>query len=118
MTQLLLVMLGGGLGAVIRGVITNVCTSRFNSKLPIATPIVNILGSLIIGLLMGMTLNIDWVHPFAIVGVLGGLTTFSTLSSELVKLLTSEKNIFNFLIYSLLQYGVSFLSCLLGYIMI
>ncbi|OEK64546.1 camphor resistance protein CrcB [Staphylococcus equorum] len=118
MTQLLLVMLGGGLGAVIRGFITNVCTSRFNSKLPIATPIVNILGSLIIGLLMGMTLNIDWVHPFIVVGVLGGLTTFSTLSSELVKLLTSEKNIFNFLIYSLLQYGVSFLSCLLGYIMI
>ncbi|MDK9865639.1 MULTISPECIES: fluoride efflux transporter FluC [Staphylococcus] len=118
MTQLLLVMLGGGLGAAIRGFITNVCTSRCNSKLPIATPIVNILGSLIIGLLMGMTLNIDWVHPFVVVGVLGGLTTFSTLSSELVKLLTSEKNIFNFLIYSLLQYGVSFLSCLLGYIMI
>ncbi|KRG10483.1 fluoride efflux transporter FluC [Staphylococcus sp. NAM3COL9] len=118
MTQLLLVMLGGGLGAVIRGFVTNVCTSRFNSTLPIATPIVNILGSFIIGLLMGMSLNIDWVHPFIIVGVLGGLTTFSTLSSELVKLLTSEKNMFNFLIYSLLQYGVSFLACLLGYVIV
>ncbi|MDG0844132.1 CrcB family protein [Staphylococcus equorum] len=118
MTQLLLVMLGGGLGAVIRGFVTNVCARSFDSKLPIATPIVNILGSLIIGLLMGMTLNIYWIHPFVIVGVLGGLTTFSTLSSELVNLLTSEKNIFNFLIYSSLQYGVAFLACLLGYIII
>ncbi|MDT3920024.1 camphor resistance protein CrcB, partial [Staphylococcus saprophyticus] len=45
----------------------------------------------------------------------GGLTTFSTLSSELVKLLTTPKQINLFILYSILQYGVSFVACLLGY---
>src|SRR5699024_9540922 len=115
MIQVLLVMLGGGIGAIIRGFITNVGVNKFNSKLPIATPLVNILGSFIIRLIMGISLHIKWIEPFIIIGILGGLTTFSTLSSELVNLLTKEKDIFNFLIYSIIQYGVAFSACLIGY---
>ncbi|MDH9160899.1 MULTISPECIES: fluoride efflux transporter FluC [Staphylococcus] len=115
MTQLLLIMLGGGIGAVIRGFITNLCTQRFNSDLPIATPIVNISGSFLIGLIMGMMLNVDWIQSFVVIGILGGLTTFSTLSSELVKLLIDDKKIISFIIYSVIQYGASFLACFVGY---
>ncbi|NWK85432.1 CrcB family protein [Staphylococcus sp. GSSP0090] len=115
MIQCILIMLGGGIGAVIRGLITNVFNQKFNTSLPFATLLVNVVGSLCIGLLMGMCLNINWINPFIIVGVLGGLTTFSTLSSELVKLLTTPKQIRLFLVYSILQYGVSFAACLLGY---
>ena len=46
---ILLVMLGGGLGAVIRAFITNICNEKFNSAIPIATSIVNILGSFLGG---------------------------------------------------------------------
>lgn len=114
----LFVMVGGGIGAVIRAAITNICNAKLNSIIPIATPIVNIVGSMLIGLFMGMSLHIDWLNSFFVVGVLGGLTTFSTLSSELVHLLTIEKSIKYFIIYSILQYGVSFSACYLGYIII
>ncbi|MGK3150262.1 fluoride efflux transporter FluC [Staphylococcus shinii] len=117
MINCLLIMLGGGIGAVIRGFITNFCNHKFNSKLPVATPIVNIGGSFIIGLLLGSLLKLDWIEPFLIVGILGGLTTFSTLSSELVQLLMFKKKFVYFITYSALQYGVSFLACLLGYIL-
>ncbi|WP_436859736.1 fluoride efflux transporter FluC [Staphylococcus caeli] len=114
----LFVMLGGGIGAVIRAAITNICNAKLNSIIPIATPIVNIVGSMLIGLFMGMALHVDWLNSFFVVGVLGGLTTFSTLSSELVHLLFTQKNMKYFLIYSLLQYGMSFFACYLGYIII
>lgn len=115
MIQCILVMLGGGIGAVIRGFVTNVFNQKFNTSLPIPTLLVNVVGSFCIGLLMGMCLNINCINPFIIVGILGGLTTFSTLSSELVKLLTTPKQINLFILYSILQYGVSFVACLLGY---
>ncbi|RQM86344.1 camphor resistance protein CrcB [Staphylococcus xylosus] len=117
MINCLLIMLGGGIGAVIRGFITNFCNHKFSSILPVATPFVNIVGSLIIGFLLGSSLKLDWIDPFVIIGILGGLTTFSTLSSELVELLMTKKKIIYFIIYSVLQYGVSFLACLLGYIL-
>ena len=118
MTQFFLVMLGGGIGAVIRAFVTNFFNNRINSTYPIATLVVNILGSFLIGLLMGLALNISWINTFLIVGVLGGLTTFSTLSSELVQMLTTNKHVFHFIVYSILQYVVSFVACLLGYFMV
>ncbi|SCS33817.1 fluoride efflux transporter FluC [Staphylococcus caeli] len=118
MINVLLVMLGGGIGAVIRAAITNICNAKSNYIIPIGTPIVNIVGSMLIGLFMGMALHVTWLNAFLVVGILGGLTTFSTLSSELVQLLTIEKNIKYFIIYSILQYGTSFLACFLGYILI
>lgn len=118
MINSLLVMLGGGIGAVVRAAITNFCNAKLKPIIPIATPIVNIFGSMMIGLFMGMTLNIEWLNTFFVVGILGGLTTFSTLSSELVQLLMTQKNIKYFIIYSILQYGMSFLACYLGYVLI
>ena len=44
MTQFL-VILGGGIGAVIRAFVTNFFNNRINSTYPIATLVVNILGS-------------------------------------------------------------------------
>ena len=44
MIAILLVMLGG-IGAVLRALVTDICNRKFNSTIPIATPIVNIIGS-------------------------------------------------------------------------
>ena len=69
MTQFFLVMLGGGIGAVIRAFVTNFFNNRIHSTYPIATLVVNILGSFLIGLCMGLTLNVTWINTFLIVGI-------------------------------------------------
>lgn len=115
MITIFLIMFGGGVGVVIRGFLTNYFTHNFNSKLPIATPIVNIIGSLLIGCIMGMSIHTEWVNPFFVIGVLGGLTTFSTLSSELVHILRNEYAFIRFFVYSIIQYLGSLIACLLGY---
>jgi CrcB protein len=59
--------------------------------LPVGTLAANLLGGLAIGLLLGLiergALDPAW-RPFAVTGLLGALTTFSTLSAEVVALIT------------------------------
>lgn len=112
---ILLVMLGGGFGAVVRAFITNVCNEKFNSTFPIATPIVNILGSFLIGITLGSSISNDWISPLFITGILGGLTTFSTLSNELVHFMTPKFKLGHFICYSLLQFLVGFIACYIGF---
>ncbi|MDU9418004.1 CrcB family protein [Staphylococcus lloydii] len=115
MLTLLLACVGGGIGAVIRGGITEICINKFPSQFPIATFIANIIGSLLIGITLGHALQISWINPFLVTGILGGLTTFSTLASEFVKMIESKTNLPLFISYSILQYGGCFVACLIGY---
>lgn len=52
MISIILVMIGGGFGAIARSAITDYFNHKFTSKLPIATLIVNLVGSFLIGLTM------------------------------------------------------------------
>lgn len=115
MLTLLCICIGGGIGAVIRGGITEICVNKFQGQFPIATFIVNILGSFLIGLILSQSIHITWVNPLFVTGILGGLTTFSTLASELVKMIESKTNLLLFISYSILQYGGCFAVCLLGF---
>lgn len=45
MISIILVMIGGGFGAIARSAITDYFNHKFTSKLPIATLIVNLVGS-------------------------------------------------------------------------
>ena len=112
---LILVLIGGGCGALIRGMLTDLCNQRFKQSYPIATIIVNIVGSFLIAFVSGYSLQAHWLSPLFTVGFLGGLTTFSTLSSELVKFLNQPRQLGHFIIYSMIQYLGAFLACLLGY---
>jgi CrcB protein len=60
--------------------------------IPLGTLAANLLGGLAIGLLLGLmersALDAAW-RPFAVTGLLGALTTFSTFSAEVTGLLTS-----------------------------
>ncbi len=90
MQYLLLVGVGGALGAMARYSVDQLATSYTGSTL-LGTFLANISGSLILGLLVGVLSNHDiWpaeTRMFLAVGFLGSYTTFSTLSLATVQLL-------------------------------
>ena len=86
MPNLLLVMLGGALGAGARYLAGLAGLRWLGSGFPWATLFVNLLGSLFIGLLAGWLLRAggsEQARLFLGVGILGGFTTFSAFSLEL-----------------------------------
>ena len=86
---LLLVMLGGALGAGARHLVARAALALFGPGFPIGTLGVNLIGGLLMGLLVGGLARTDageaW-RLFGGVGVLGGFTTFSAFSLDVVTL--------------------------------
>ena len=87
MLQVLLVGLGGFMGAVLRYVVGGIVQSFVKDGVfPVGTLIVNLLGCFIIGLLSQVAEGHDWISPhagtFIFVGLLGAFTTFSTFSND------------------------------------
>ncbi|MGO1616781.1 MAG: fluoride efflux transporter CrcB [Oceanisphaera sp.] len=91
MYNLLIIALGGALGAVLRFAITDVMARALGRTFPYGTLTVNILGSLIMGaafvLVQQQVLNATSWRPFLMVGTLGALTTFSSFSLDSLLLL-------------------------------
>lgn len=89
----LYVGLGGMLGALARYWVGGWVQSRTGAVFPWGTLCVNLLGSFLLGLLMGVALRENvplGARLFLGVGVLGGFTTFSTLSYETLQLITGR----------------------------
>ncbi|MEJ7540429.1 fluoride efflux transporter CrcB [Staphylococcus intermedius] len=111
--NILFVALGGGIGAVLRALISATSSRLIKSSFPIATLIVNLMGAFCIG----YCVHFAWLSPdmklFIVTGLLGGFTTFSTLTLELFQMLNSKLWI-SFFIYSTLQYVGCFVFCFLG----
>ena len=86
----LLIALGGALGSVARFASVTYLTPLFNYKFPVGTFIVNIVGSFLIGVAYVLFVETANVSPmyrmFFITGVLGGFTTFSSFSLEMLQL--------------------------------
>ena len=92
---LILVSVGGGLGASLRylvdGLTTHLVSSRNSASVfPWGLLLVNATGSFVMGLVSGLVL--DEFAPQAwttvmMVGVLGGYTTFSSVSSDTIRLM-------------------------------
>ena len=89
MYKILLVALGGALGAALRYG-THVFFARFSDgPLPLGTWTVNLVGCFLIGLLvplLGRAGLAEHLRFFLVVGFLGSLTTFSTFSLETLDL--------------------------------
>ncbi|MFI9509652.1 fluoride efflux transporter CrcB [Nocardia sp. NPDC052566] len=89
---LLVISLGGGLGAVLRYTIGAWWPAQPH-RIPWSTFVVNVMGCFAIGILMVLITDVWVAHrllrPFLGVGVLGGFTTFSTYSVEVRTLLES-----------------------------
>ena len=86
----LLVAVGGAMGAVLRYRVALAMKSFWPGYAASGTLIVNVIGSLIIGYYLGISHESKSVSEaaklFFIVGVVGGLTTFSSLAYETVAL--------------------------------
>ncbi|WP_417709111.1 fluoride efflux transporter CrcB [Roseibium aggregatum] len=87
MKHLLLVMLGGGLGAGGRHLVSLVTLRVFGPGFPVGTLTVNVVGSLIMGLFIGWlvrneTADLQTLRYFVATGFLGGFTTFSAFSLD------------------------------------
>jgi CrcB protein len=85
MPNLLLVMLGGAIGAGCRYQVGRFATHHLGAGFPWGTLIVNLLGGLLIGALAGTfarTGASEQLRLLLAVGVLGGFTTFSAFSLE------------------------------------
>ncbi|ADV06075.1 fluoride efflux transporter CrcB [Staphylococcus pseudintermedius] len=110
---MLFVALGGGIGAVLRGFISAITSRYMNISFPIATLIVNLIGSFCIGYFNHFTLLSPELKLLIITGLLGGFTTFSTLTLELFQMLHS-KTWGRFIWYSTCQYIGCFVLCFIG----
>jgi len=90
--NLLLVVLGGGIGAGGRYLLGGWVHGQLGNGFPWGTFAVNALGSLMIGLVFGLA-QMKSISPgttlFLAVGILGGFTTFSAFSYETMRLLAN-----------------------------
>ena len=85
-----LVALGGALGALGRHGIGLAATRAIGPGLPVGTWVANALGCIAIGVMVALV-PAERVRLFAVVGVLGGFTTFSAFSAETVGLWTAGR---------------------------
>ncbi|WIE74556.1 CrcB family protein [Curtobacterium sp. MCSS17_007] len=96
--ELLLVSLGGGVGAALRSWLDGVVRSRIGGtvlgRFPLGTLVINVTGSLVLGFLTGLG-ETGALGPSTVAvlgtGMMGGYTTFSTASVETVQLLRTGK---------------------------
>ena len=87
MTKLLLVFIGGGLGAMSRFLLTTALAGKLGN-FPLGTLAANVFGSLLMGLLIGLLAGrYESIRLFVAVGFLGGFTTFSSFSAETIALI-------------------------------
>jgi CrcB protein len=118
--MLLYVGIGGALGSILRFLTMKLTTQWVGVGFPYGTLVVNILGSLAMGLLIGWSAHkaqlSQELRTFIAVGVLGGFTTFSTFSLDVVTLFERGGQ-WHALLYVCASVTLSVLALMLGLMM-
>ena len=87
---------GAALGALLRWYLANRLNATF-PQLPPGTLAANIIGAYLIGIAMAVFLSFPAISPqwrlLTVTGFLGGLTTFSTFSAEVVTALLERRGV-------------------------
>ena len=94
--KLIMILAGGGLGALARYTLGSQIDKNLNLSFPVGIFFVNLLGCFFIGLIVSMFENkfifSENLKIFLIIGFLGSLTTFSTFALDNYNFMT-QKNI-------------------------
>jgi CrcB protein len=115
---LLLVAVGGALGAAARYLLDRAIATRQTGPFPLGTLVINISGSMALGLLLGLA--VAHQLPSSVVtlvgtGFLGAYTTFSTFTFETLRLL--EDGAWRYAAWNLLLSGpLSFAGALVAFL--
>ena len=116
MKQLFLVFLGGGLGSIMRLIINRLIPSE---SFPYSTLTVNMIGSFLIGLIISYLIDSNMLKSdyyfFLVVGICGGLTTFSAFSIDNFNFIKSNE-IFNSFIYIFISVSLCIALAYLGFL--
>jgi CrcB protein len=83
--------LGGAIGSILRLAVATAVAQRLGPGFPWGTLVVNVSGSFVIGVLAELVQtrlvgSAPFVRSFLMIGVLGGYTTFSTFSLDMLTL--------------------------------
>lgn len=109
--KLLLIFIGGGLGALTRFGLSKAINDWCGLRFPLGILACNILGCFLIGWAAGQVNKAapEWLSPLVTIGFLGGLTTFSTFANDSVALFKSGESSLG-----LLNIFASLIPCLLA----
>jgi CrcB protein len=116
MTRVLLIALGGALGAVSRYLVSAGIQQALPAALPVGTLVVNLSGSLVIGFLYQLSASAivpPTFREFAAIGFLGSYTTFSTLALETNTLMRDGERLIA-TVYLAATVGGGLLACVAG----
>lgn len=96
MQEILVVGVGGFIGAVARYLIATFIHRNFDSSFPWGTFVVNMVGCVFLGCLMYLIENrlvvSDQMRLFLGLGVLGAFTTFAAFSQEIIQMMRTGQN--------------------------
>ena len=96
MKSIIAIFIGAGLGALLRWWL-GLTLNSYLPSIPPGTLAANLIGGYIIGVAVAFFASFSGLAPewrlFVITGFCGGLTTFSTFSSELVNLLQQGRSL-------------------------
>lgn len=109
----IIVFFGGGIGALLRYSLTLIKPDSQS----VVILLINILGSFLIGIFSNLLdiFNLDYKFKILLItGFLGGFTTFSSFSFDIVKYIF-QKDILNAVVYPSICIFLSILFCYLGY---
>ena len=110
MNNYLLVFLGGGIGSVGRYFLSNIFSSIVGIY---SIAVINIVGSFLIGILYSyVSQKYSNLSYFLLIGLLGGFTTFSTFSIDILNLASESSQLA--LRYLVLSVGGSLLAAYVG----
>ncbi|WP_226580047.1 fluoride efflux transporter CrcB [Halobacillus litoralis] len=113
MSHLLLVGIGGFVGAIFRYSLAGWVNKQKNTSFPMGTMVVNLFGSFLLGILIGIGPGSLWIS-LAGTGILGAFTTFSTFKLEAIQLHLKRKWKM-FLYYLIISYTIGLLFAFTGY---
>jgi CrcB protein len=116
------IALGGALGSVLRYLMMGAMGRAFVSSFPYGTLAVNVIGSALMGVVVGLLAkylpsNQHELRLFLAVGVLGGFTTFSAFSLDVVTLIEAQQPM-QAIVYVLASVVFSVLALMLGLMLV